>query len=409
MKDDSIKPIRDPFKEIERSQQELERRIFHLKALYDLSQEVGFLRGTQEIIRNLLMMTMGTFGASNGFILLMNMNEARIETFTQRGFAKNALDPFSKTLESEIFKALDQATHVLILDKPEENREEMENLLNLLSSLSIKIWIPFTINSPLSGGIALGEKLSGDSYTLDDQELLSTMAHQGAVAIENAHLVDQMKSEETVRTNLARYLSPQIVEQIIKKDVQVNLGGDRKVVTVLFSDIRNFTRISESLPPDKLVHLLNEYFTEMARIIFENQGSLDKYIGDAIVALFGSLIPLESPGRTAIQAAIQMMKEMSTLNEKWKNQYGFRMDIGIGINTGEVFLGNIGSPERMEFTVIGDAVNIASRFSDVAKAGQILITKETLSNLGPEIKYIELPPTEVKGKTGKLEVFEIIY
>jgi adenylate cyclase len=180
-------------------------------------------------------------------------------------------------------------------------------------------------------------------------------------------------------------------------------------VTVLFSDIRNFTRISESLPPDKLVQLLNEYFTEMARIIFANQGSLDKYIGDAIVAVFGSLIPLENPGRTAVQAAIQMMKEMSSLNEKWKKQHGFTMEIGIGINTGEVFLGNIGSPERMEFTVIGDTVNIASRFSDVAKAGQIFITKETLSNLGPGIKYTELPPVEVKGKTGKLEVFEVLY
>jgi adenylate cyclase len=178
---------------------------------------------------------------------------------------------------------------------------------------------------------------------------------------------------------------------------------------VLFSDIRNFTRISESLPPDKLVELLNEYFTEMARIIFENQGSLDKYIGDAIVAVFGSLIPLENPGQTAVQAAIQMMKELSSLNEKWKSQYGFQMDIGIGINTGEVFLGNIGSPERMEFTVIGDTVNIASRFSDIAKAGQILITKETLASLGSDIRHEELPPTEVKGKSGKLKVFEIVY
>lgn len=141
------------------------------------------------------------------------------------------------------------------------------------------------------------------------------------------------------------------------------------MVTVPFSDIRNFTRISESLPPVKLVHLLNEYFTEMARIIFENQGSPDKYVGDAIVAVFGSLIPLENPGRTAIQAAIQMMKELSSLNVMWKNQYRFSIDIGIGINTREVFLGNIGSPERMEFTIIGDTVNIASRFSDIAKSG----------------------------------------
>jgi adenylate cyclase len=276
-------------------------------------------------------------------------------------------------------------------------------------TLHASLMVPLVFQDEVIGLLNLGDKKSGKIYNREDIDLFRTMASQGAVAIKNAKLVDQMKNEEKVRTNLARYLSPQIVDQVIKKDVEVNLGGDRKIVAVLFSDIRNFTRISESLPPDKLVELLNEYFTEMAKVIFENQGSLDKYIGDAIVAVFGSLISLENSSETAGRAAIQMMKEMSSLNERWKNQHGLTMDIGIGINTGEVFLGNIGSPERMEFTVIGDTVNIASRFSDVAKAGQILITKETLACLGPDIKTSELPPTEVKGKTGKLEVFEIVY
>jgi adenylate cyclase len=147
----------------------------------------------------------------------------------------------------------------------------------------------------------------------------------------------------------------------------------------------------------------------MAKIIFENEGSLDKYIGDAIVAVFGSLIPLENSAQSAVQAAIQMMREMAILNERWRNLYGFPMEIGIGINTGEVFLGNIGSPERMEFTVIGDTVNIASRFSGVAGGGQILVTKDSLASLGSDIKYTGLQPVEVKGKTDKLEVFKIVY
>ena len=229
------------------------------------------------------------------------------------------------------------------------------------------------------------------------------------MAIENARLAEQMKKEEAARVNLARYLSPQIVDQVMKKNVQVNLGGDRKVVTVLFSDIRNFTRISETLPPDQLVALLNEYFTEMAAVIFENHGSLDKYIGDAIVAVFGSLIPMENPARTAVQTAIQMMKRMASLRERWLNQYKVVMEMGIGINTGPVFLGNVGSPERMEFTVIGDTVNTASRFSGLALAGQILVTKETCACLGSDVNCGELPAAEIKGKTGKLEVFEVLY
>jgi class 3 adenylate cyclase len=277
------------------------------------------------------------------------------------------------------------------------------------AEMAASLAVPLIYQDEVKGVLALGYKKSGHFYSREDIDLLSTLASQAAVAIENAKMAEQMKKEETVRTNLARYLSPQIVDQIIQKDVKVNLGGDRKVVTVLFSDIRNFTTITESRPPDQLVQILNEYFTEMAGVIFENQGSLDKYIGDAIVAVFGSLIPLENSATYAVTAAIEMMKRLPVLNERWMNEYGFTMNIGIGINTGEVFLGNIGSPERMEFTVIGDTVNVASRFSGLAKPGQILMTRETLAYLGSDINYKELPPTEVKGKTGKLNVFEIIY
>ena len=410
MKDEADNLFRGPLRELERSQHELEKRMFHLKALYDLSQEIGFLRGPSEIIKNLLMMIIGTFGASSGFILLADRGRGKIEAFTQRSMGKDSIDALSQMVESGYFNELNKIAGVQILEERDKIQGEGgQKIFDLLSPYNIKVWIPFNINENLRGGIGLGDKLSGDSYTTDDQELLSTMAHQGVVAITNSRLVEQMKKDESVRANLARYLSPQIVEQIIKKNMQVDLGGDRKVVTVLFSDIRHFTRISENMPPDQLMRLLNEYFTEMARIIFENQGSLDKFIGDAIVAVFGSLIELENPARTAVQAAIQMMKSLSTVNERWAAQYGYAINIGIGINTGEVFLGNIGSPERMEFTVIGDTVNIASRFSGAAQPGQILVTRETLSCLGSDIHHRELPPIEVKGKTGKLAAFEMIY
>jgi adenylate cyclase len=278
-----------------------------------------------------------------------------------------------------------------------------------LSEMGASVMIPLTYQGEVKGALVMGHKKSGHFYSREDIDLLNTLANHGAVAIENARMAEQMKKEEMVRTNLSRYLSPQIVEQVINKDVKLNLGGDKKIVTVLFSDIRNFTKITEKFSPEQLVSILNEYFSEMARIIFENQGSLDKYIGDAIVAVFGSLIPLENSARNAVLAASDMMRQMPILNEKWVRQYGLAMDIGIGINTGEVFLGNIGSPERMEFTVIGDTVNVASRFSGLARPGQILVTRETKNLLGSDMQCIELPPTDVKGKTGKMQVCEIVY
>ncbi len=324
--------------------------------------------------------------------------------FRMEGVSFQKTDPLSQVIENE----KKEITKYDVLEDPKYKSICLDCAQNF-STLYASLIVPMLLKGEVIGFLSLGEKKSGKSYNREDVDLLRTLASQGAVAIENARMADQMKAEEAVRANLARYLSPQIVDQIIKNDVQVNLGGDRKKVTVLFSDIRNFTSISETMKPEQLVEFLNEYFTEMARVIFDNRGSLDKYIGDAIVAVFGSLIPLENPAEAAVQASIEMMREMVRLNERWKDRYGFNMEMGIGINTGEVFLGNIGSPERMEFTVIGDTVNTASRFSSLAKGRQILMTRETLTDLSPDLKYAALPPTRVKGKTGELEVFEVLY
>jgi class 3 adenylate cyclase len=391
-------------------------RVFFRKE-YDYQETVQRISGTMRYLQNLDQIRQKIVDTILGvmFIDSCGIMLVRADQKAYEGLNISYDYPITKlglpTHDPLIQEMAEKKKEVTIYDIQEDPSygKDREAFGKAFDQLKATLILPLVYEDRLIGIMSLGNKKSGKFYRREDINLLKTMANQGAVAIQNAKLAEQMKNEELVRANLARYLSPQIVDQVIKKDVQVNLGGDRKVVTVLFSDIRNFTRISESLPPDKLVELLNEYFTEMARIIFENQGSLDKYIGDAIVAVFGSLIPLENSAQSAVKAAIQMMKEVSSLNERWKDQYGFTMDIGIGINTGEVFLGNIGSPERMEFTVIGDTVNIASRFSDVAKAGQILITKETFASLGEDIRHKELPPTEVKGKAGKLEVFEIVY
>jgi class 3 adenylate cyclase/CHASE2 domain-containing sensor protein len=250
----------------------------------------------------------------------------------------------------------------------------------------------------------------GFQATDSDLRLLLSYATQTAYFLESKEMAEQMKEEETVRTNLARYLSPQIVEQIIDHKVEVNLGGDRKVVTALFSDIRGFTTLSETMPPDRLVTILNEYFNEMAHIIFQYQGSLDKYIGDALIAVFGSLVEVDNPVKNAVQCSVEMMKLMPLLNSKWEREHsGFRMDIGIGINTGDVFLGNIGSMERMEFTVIGDAVNVASRFSDRAEPGQILLTSSSAQVLDDTDLLRELESIKVKGKSEGQRVYEVIF
>ena len=187
MRDGSIKSMKDPFKEIERSQQELERRIFYLKTLYDLGQEIGYLRGTDEISKSLLLMMIGNFGAFCGFLFLFDVSQGKKDTFSHRGLDKDSVDRLSQEIESGHWVGLNGITEIQVIGESNKPRAK-ENLFDLFSSLNLRIWIPFNIDANLRGGIGLGDKLSGDAYSSDDQELLVTMAHQGAVAVENAKL-----------------------------------------------------------------------------------------------------------------------------------------------------------------------------------------------------------------------------
>ena len=193
MEDEAFKNVQDPAKEEKKSQQELEKRVFYLKTLYDLSQEIGFLKGTQEITKNLLLMMIGNFGAFCGFIFLFDVNRRTTDAFSQRGLDKDSLDRLSEEIESGHWMELNGITEVQVIDESNQPRAK-EDLFDLFSSLNLGIWIPFQIDENLRGGIGLGDKLSGDPYTPDDEELLLTMANQGVVAIENARL-DQARIE----------------------------------------------------------------------------------------------------------------------------------------------------------------------------------------------------------------------
>ena len=240
-----------------------------------------------------------------------------------------------------------------------------------------------------------------------DIDMAKMLYTRGAVAIDNAQLVEQMKKREEVRSNLVRYLSPQIVDRVVSNDMQVNLGGQRKQVSVLFSDIRGFTTISETWPPDQLVAILNEYMTEMVAVVFENKGSIVKFIGDAIVAVFGSLVEVENHAQHAIYAALGMKRRLVDLNVGWQKHYGVKLGIGIGINTGEVFLVNIGSPDRMEFTIVGDAVNLAARLELLTKFyGAGLVVSEFTRQELDDILCRKLDLVRVKGKHKAVAVYE---
>jgi adenylate cyclase len=220
-------------------------------------------------------------------------------------------------------------------------------------------------------------------------------------------VMEDISGEKRVRATMARYMSKEVADQLLAAG-EDELGGKDQKVSVLFSDVRGFTTMSEALGARETVSMLNEYFTEMVDVIFDHGGILDKYIGDAIMALFGAPFASPEDADNALTVANQMMAELAVLNRR-RGERGKRpLDIGIGLSTGDVVVGNIGSTKRMEYTVIGDSVNLASRLEGANKyyGSKILLSEYTVRDLKKPGLMREIDLLRVKGKDRPVAVLE---
>ena len=252
-----------------------------------------------------------------------------------------------------------------------------------------------------------GHRTATHSFADEDLEFLIAFGGLTAVAIENSQLSDRIRREALVLSNFQRYFSPNIAAVIAQQQDAGQLPSQKRPVVVFFSDIRGFTPMSETMNPDDIARLLTEYFTEMVDLVFEHGGTLDKFMGDAIMALWGAPIAHEDDADRAMQCAIDQLDALEKMNEKWKEQGRQPVGIGIGINFGEVFAGNIGSNRRLEYTVIGDAVNTASRLCSAAGPDQILISEAFYKSLKKPPKVEPLEPIQVKGKSKAVAVYRV--
>jgi adenylate cyclase len=230
-------------------------------------------------------------------------------------------------------------------------------------------------------------------------------------AITSLRMIREERAKRNIRKSFSQYLSPGVIE-LIEKDPEkyIRPGGEVKELSVLFSDIRGFTTISEGLTPDQLVQLLNEYFGQMTEIVFATDGTLDKYIGDAIMAFWGSPYPQEDHAARSCACALRMSRGLAKLNAKWQAARRPPISIGIGLNTGSVNVGNMGSARRLSWTVMGDNVNLASRLEGITKQYhvQIVISEATYRQVSSQFVCRELDKIRVKGKTLPVNIYELM-
>ncbi|MFL5403476.1 MAG: adenylate/guanylate cyclase domain-containing protein [Gemmatimonadales bacterium] len=248
---------------------------------------------------------------------------------------------------------------------------------------------------------------AANSFSDEDLQFLVAFSGLAAIGIRNSRYAEQVRREAQVRSNFERYFAPNIAAEIAQQDTVVPLGGERRPITILFSDIRGFTAMAESLGPDAIAQLLTEYFSEMVEIIFEHGGTLDKFVGDAIMALWGAPIAHEDDADRALRAAVAMQRGITRLNQEWASSGRPEIGVGIGINYGEVFAGNIGSHRRLEYTVIGDAVNVAHRLCSEAGPGEILVSEALCQVVKDQADYEYLPAMSLRGMTRSVQVYRL--
>ncbi len=222
--------------------------------------------------------------------------------------------------------------------------------------------------------------------------------------------ISENRNKEKIKQAMGKYLSQDIMKNVVSNIDDLKLGGKRAVVTVLFSDIRGFTSLSEKMSAEEVSMILNEYFSEMEPIISKYNGVINKFIGDAVMAIFGEPIQDINHAQNAVKCAYEMLKTVEYLREKWLYEGKPKIEIGVGINTGEVFIGNIGTESRMEYTVIGDTVNLASRIESYNKVYKtnLLVSSSTYAAIADIADVIKISEVQIRGKAKKMNIYEVL-
>lgn len=245
------------------------------------------------------------------------------------------------------------------------------------------------------------------AFSSDDLELISAVAAQAAMVVETVKAHKRLAREEIARANYGRFMPEYVVKQLLNNPDSFKLGGINQTVTILFADIRGFTAFSERENPEKVVGLLNRYFSAMSEIIFAHGGTLDKYIGDGLMAIFGAPNATPEDAKNALKTAVAMQRRLASLNEELEAENLSRVNIGIGLHTGVATIGYIGSDRRSEYTAIGDTVNLASRLESTAGGGQILVSEATARDAGDLFTFSPQKSLTVKNRLQAVSLFEV--
>lgn len=381
---------------------DLRRDYEKLRIANEFHRQVGLERDLPTLYDKILKVAFDLLHADNGVILLPNPKEGGLHAEAVRRRKAGDVE-LSQTLLDQVMR-----THEGVLTQDAIIDARFSASASIVAQgIRSAMAVPLLSKGELWGVLYLDTRERAGAFTEKDLRLLTGISAQAAVAIENAELARRIEQEAETRAHLARFLSPALVLQAQNGQIDLKKGGQLCEVTILFADIRGFTTMTERAQPQEIVTLLNECFELTVDEVFANGGVLDKFIGDCIMALWGAPVARPDDAARAIRAAVGMQESLVEYNREREAQGKAPIAMGIGINTGQAVVGNMGSSKRLEYTAIGDSVNIASRLCGVARGGQIVVSGATLERGGEGFVAEEMPPAKVKGKERPISIFMV--
>ena len=378
-----------------------------LKLLLAVGKTLSSVMTPEEVMQQVMELVFQMENVERGFVMLWDEKKGFRPAVLLYKDERHRTDPHGPVLSKTLIdRVMTERVPLLVRDVSRDQRFSSSESLRI-SGIRSAMCAPLIYKDKIFGLFYVDCLSKPYAFSKEELDIFSVVAAEAAISYDRAHSHAELSRRAIERQALERFLSPVVLEKILASPNEIRLGGENQVATILFADIRGFTRLSERLPPQKVVELLNEYFSEMTDLIFENGGTLDKYLGDGIMALFGAPWPKADDARRSVKTATEMQRALAALNRQWQARGQEPLQMGLGINTGQVTAGNIGCSKRMDYTVIGDAVNLASRLCAHAAGGQILISESTFREI--DIPAQRLESIRVKGKAAPVEIYEILW